>query len=122
MKKKDNLKILKFPNNIGQLERQVEAILFAAEEPLDIKSIQEKLKTNTNVVKILESLEKQYQNRGINLVFIANKLDFIYFLVFLYFLINFLYSSEFISTLPVLPTFSCLTSSISNISLKIHHA
>ena len=51
MKKKDNLKILKFPNNIGQLERQVEAILFAAEEPLDIKSIQEKLKTNTNVAK-----------------------------------------------------------------------
>ena len=76
MKKKDNLKILKFPNNIGQLERQVEAILFAAEEPLDIKSIQEKLKTNTNVVKILESLEKQYQNRGINLVFIANKWSF----------------------------------------------
>ena len=76
MKKKDNLKILKFPNNIGQLERQVEAILFAAEEPLDIKSIQEKLKTNTNVVKIFESLEKQYQNRGINLVFIANKWSF----------------------------------------------
>jgi len=76
MKKKDNLKILKFPNNIGQLERQVEAILFAAEEPLDIKSIQEKLKTNTNVAKILESLEKQYQNRGINLVCISNKWSF----------------------------------------------
>ena len=76
MKKKDNLKILKFPNNIGQLERQVEAILFAEEEPLDIKSIQEKLKTNTNVAKILESLEKQYQNRGINLVCISNKWSF----------------------------------------------
>ena len=33
--KKNDLKILKFPNSIANLERQVEAILFAAEEPLD---------------------------------------------------------------------------------------
>ena len=32
MNKKNNLKILKFPNNVNQMERQVEAILFAAEE------------------------------------------------------------------------------------------
>ena len=41
MNKKNDLKILKFPNNIAQSEKQVDAILFAAEEPLDIKSIQE---------------------------------------------------------------------------------
>ena len=76
MKKKDNLKILKFPNNSVQLERQVEAILFAAEEPLDVDSIQEKLKTRTNILKILESLENQYKNRGINLVCIAKKWSF----------------------------------------------
>ena len=35
MNKKSDLKILKFPSNITNLERQVEAILFAAEEPLD---------------------------------------------------------------------------------------
>ena len=52
MKKKNDLKILKFPNTVGQLERQVEAILFAAEEPLDVESIQEKLKTRTNIDKI----------------------------------------------------------------------
>ena len=51
MKKKNNLKILKFPKNSGQLERQVEAILFAADEPLDIESIQEKLSTRANVNK-----------------------------------------------------------------------
>ena len=73
MKKKNDLKILKFPNNITQLERQTEAILFAAEEPLDINSIQEKLKTRTNINKILESLQNQYKNRGINLVCIAKK-------------------------------------------------
>ena len=76
MSKKNNLKILKFPNNIAQLERQVEAILFAAEEPLDEEIIKEKLNTRTNISKILESLEKQYKNRGINLICIANKWSF----------------------------------------------
>ena len=76
MNKKNDSKILKFPNTISQLERQVEAILFAAEEPLDVESIQEKLKTRANISKILESLDKQYKNRGINLVCIANKWSF----------------------------------------------
>tara|TARA_Y100001970_G_C14224259_1_gene854589 strand:- start:144 stop:833 length:690 start_codon:yes stop_codon:yes gene_type:complete len=76
MNKKDDLKILKFPNSSVKLERQVEAILFAAEEPLDIESIQEKLKTNTDINKILSSLEKQYINRGINLVRIGKKWSF----------------------------------------------
>jgi len=76
MKKNNDVKILKFPNNIASLERQVEAILFAAEEPLDLESIQERLKTKTNISKILNSLEKQYRNRGINLVCIAKKWSF----------------------------------------------
>ena len=76
MNKKNDLKILKFPSNITQLEKQVEAILFAAEEPLDIESIQEKLKTRTNISKILDSLVKQYKNRGINLVCIAKRWSF----------------------------------------------
>ena len=76
MNKKNDLKILKFPNNIVQLEKQVEAILFAAEEPLDIESIQEKLNTRANISKILDSLEKQYKNRGINLVCIAKRWSF----------------------------------------------
>ncbi len=76
MNKKNDLKILKFPDNVSQLERKVEAILFATEEPLDIESIQEKLNTRANISKILESLDKQYKNRGINLVCIANKWSF----------------------------------------------
>ena len=76
MKKKNDLKILKFPSNTDQLERKVEAILFAAEEPLDVESIQEKLKTTANIIKVLYSLEKQYKNRGINLVCIAKKWSF----------------------------------------------
>ena len=76
MKKKNDLKILKFPDNVTQLERRVEAILFAAEEPLDVETIQVQLKTRTNLPKILESLEDQYKNRGINLVCIAKKWSF----------------------------------------------
>jgi segregation and condensation protein B len=76
MKKKSNLKILRFPGGVSHLERQVEAILFSAEEPLDIESIREKLKTRADIKKILNSLEVQYMNRGINLVCIAGKWSF----------------------------------------------
>jgi len=76
MKKKGNLKILKFPTSVSDLERKVEAILFSADEPLDIPSIQDKLKTNTDISKILSSLENQYKNRGINLICISGKWSF----------------------------------------------
>ena len=76
MNKKKNLNILKFPTNIVEAERQVEAILFAAEEPLDLESIQTRLKAKANVLKILKSLENQYKNRGINLICIASKWSF----------------------------------------------
>ena len=76
MKKKTSLKILKFPENASGLERKVEAILFSAEEPLDLLSIEDKLKTKTDINKILNSLEIQYRNRGINLICIAGKWSF----------------------------------------------
>ena len=76
MNNKKNSKIVKFPTNVSHFEKQVEAILFAAEEPLDVESIQEKLKNKSNILKALESLEIQYKNRGINLVCIANKWSF----------------------------------------------
>ena len=76
MKQKKNTKIIKFPTSSADAERQVEAILFAAEEPLDLESIQTRLKAKANVPKILKSLENQYKNRGINLICIANKWSF----------------------------------------------
>ena len=36
--------IINFPNDITISEREIEAILFAAEEPLDIDSIESKIK------------------------------------------------------------------------------
>jgi len=76
MNKKKNLKILKFPSVSAEAERQVEAILFAAEEPLDLESIKIRIKIKTDVKKVLESLEKQYKNRGINLICISGKWSF----------------------------------------------
>jgi len=76
MNKNNNIKILKFPNNPSLLERKVEAILFAADEPLSVSTIQENLDTRASISKILNSLTEQYKNRGINLVCIANKWSF----------------------------------------------
>ena len=72
--KKDN--IVKFPRNVSKLERQVEAILFAASEPLDIETIEERVKNTNNIKKIVENIQADYLNRGINLVCIKNKWSF----------------------------------------------
>ena len=74
VKKKNN--IIKFPANPSKLERQVEAILFAASEPLDIETIEKRIHTNTNIKKILENIKEIYKNRGINLVCIKDKWSF----------------------------------------------
>ena len=55
-KKKDN--IINFPSSPSKLERQVEAILFAASEPLDIETIEKRIQTNTNIKKILENIKR----------------------------------------------------------------
>ena len=44
IKKKNN--IVSFPNNLTNGEKEVEAIIFAAAEPLDIDTIESKLSKN----------------------------------------------------------------------------
>ena len=73
-KKKNN--IISFPSSPSKLERQVEAILFAASEPLEIETIEKRVQTNTNIKKILENIKEIYKNRGINLVCIKKKWSF----------------------------------------------
>ena len=72
--KKDN--IVNFPSGLSEGEKEVEAILFAAAEPLDIDTIESKLPKKINVLNILNKLQKIYQNRGINLVCISSKWSF----------------------------------------------
>lgn len=54
----------------------VEAILFSASEPLDLDTIKSKIKSGTDVLKILYEIQKDYSGRGINLVNLANKWSF----------------------------------------------
>ena len=72
--KKNN--IINFPTSVSESEREIEAILFAAEEPLDIESIESKIKKKKNITKSLEKLQQHYSTRGINLVCISGKWSF----------------------------------------------
>ena len=73
MKKDKEHNIISFPQKKTKLEKEVEAIIFAAEEPLDVETIEERVGTRSNIKKILENLQNEYANRGINLVCISNK-------------------------------------------------
>ena len=70
-KKKNN--VIDFPRKKSKLEREIEAIIFAAEEPLDIETIEKRVGSTSNIKKILENLQKEYSERGINLVCVSNK-------------------------------------------------
>tara|TARA_Y100000591_G_C21764129_1_gene661819 strand:+ start:529 stop:1215 length:687 start_codon:yes stop_codon:yes gene_type:complete len=74
MKKESN--IVDFPKGLSSGEREVEAILFAAAEPLEVSTIENKISKNIDVKKILEKLQNLYSSRGINLVCISNKWSF----------------------------------------------
>ena len=71
---KDN--VVKFPAKLSDIDTQIEAVIFAAAEPLDVDTIESKISKKTNVAKSLEKLQLEYSNRGINLVCIKNKWSF----------------------------------------------
>ena len=68
--------IVKFPKNLNDGEREVEAIVFAALEPLDIDTIESKISKKINVQKVLVKLQTEYSSRGINLVCISKRWSF----------------------------------------------
>ncbi len=76
MKKIKKNNIVVFPKSISQSEREIEAILFASAEPLDINSIESKLSKKIDIKANLQKLQKFYENRGINLICISNKWSF----------------------------------------------
>ena len=76
MKKLKKNNIISFPNEMSEEEKEIEAILFAAEEPLDEESIRVKITKGKNLLKSLTKLQKHYSKRGINLICISNKWSF----------------------------------------------
>ena len=72
--KKNN--VVKFPSSLSEGEREIEAIVFAAAEPLDIDTIESKISKKVNVLNTLKKIQENYSNRGINLVCISKKWSF----------------------------------------------
>ena len=72
--KKNN--IVSFPTKLTELEREIEAIIFAAAEPLSVETIESKVSKKTDVEKALNKLKDFYSKRGINLISISNKWSF----------------------------------------------
>ncbi|MDC3187743.1 SMC-Scp complex subunit ScpB [Candidatus Pelagibacter sp.] len=71
---KDN--VVKFPSKLTEIEKEIEGVIFAAAEPLDVDTIESKLSKKLNVSKSLVKLQQEYSNRGINLVCIKDKWSF----------------------------------------------
>ena len=76
LKKNLNNNIVKFPKKLNESEREIEAIVFAALEPLDIETIESKISKKIDVLKTLKKLQTEYSTRGINLVCISKKWSF----------------------------------------------
>ena len=74
IKKKDN--IINFPSKLTSIEKEIEAIVFAAAEPLNIETIESKISKKADVEKILLKIQNEYSDRGINLVCISKKWSF----------------------------------------------
>ena len=72
--KKNN--VVAFPANLTESEREIEAIVFAAAEPLDVDTIESKISKKVNVLSTLKKIQETYSNRGINLVCISKKWSF----------------------------------------------
>ena len=72
--KNDN--VVNFPSKLTSIEKEIEAIIFAAAEPLDVDTIESKLSKKVNIEKSLEKLQREYSNRGINLICISKKWSF----------------------------------------------
>jgi segregation and condensation protein B len=68
--------IVTFNSNLTEGEREVEAIIFAAAEPLDVDTIVSKISKKVNIKKTLDKLQQIYAPRGFNLICISNKWSF----------------------------------------------
>ena len=53
--------------------RILEALLFAADEPLDEKTLAKRLPAGTDVRAVLAELQQEYETRGVNLVRVGGK-------------------------------------------------
>ena len=68
--------VMEFPSEHRENLRILEALLFAANEPLDAESLKARLPKGANLTKLLNLIKAQYESRGVNLVKTGNKWSF----------------------------------------------
>ena len=68
--------VMDFPSEHRDNLRILEALLFAANEPLDSESLKARLPKGANLTKLLNLIKAQYESRGVNLVKTGNKWSF----------------------------------------------
>ena len=76
MTEKTKNNVMDFPSEHHDNLRILEALLFAASEPLDAESIKARLPKKANLEKLINLLKAHYDSRGVNLVKTANKWSF----------------------------------------------
>ena len=62
MKKQKKINIINFPSKLIDGEREVEAIIFAAAEPLDVDTIESKVSKKVDVEKLITHMENYGQH------------------------------------------------------------
>ena len=60
--------------NQQDMERVIEALLFTSSEPLSIKDLKRNLPQNADIESIIETLQKHYETRGVNLKRFGNSI------------------------------------------------
>lgn len=56
--------------------RMAEALLFAAAEPLDLRTLADRMPDGVHLTTVLEALQAQYENHGVQLVGVAGRWQF----------------------------------------------
>ena len=67
---------LKTSGNVDADLRHLEALLFAAVEPIDVQTLRDRMPKDTDVGALLARLSRDYEGRGINLVRVADRWRF----------------------------------------------
>jgi len=67
---------LKSGGDIDANLRHLEALLFAAVEPIDVQTLRERMPEDTDVGALLARLVRDYEGRGVNLVRVADRWRF----------------------------------------------
>ena len=67
---------LKSKGDIDENLRLLEALLFAAVEPIDVQTLRERMPEDVDVGALLARLSRDYEGRGVNLVRVADRWRF----------------------------------------------